>query len=137
MKDDYIVVTNNSLLKDEKNIVFVEGDFLDVLKKTRDFLHNKYLLISHPLPASIRMMLSPTRSIIISKDICSDELFYKSLEIMESSITSYINTLGERKPDYRNLKDYEKIDKSLLLSAFDEILIESKTVKEFLEEENK
>lgn len=116
---DYIIITNNQLVNDTReNSVFVEGDYLNLMTKLRDYIHIGHKLISYPLGASIRMIYSPVRSILISKDKGSfDEL---SLEILENSIEKYKATMGDRNIDYRNKDDYEIIDRELLDAAIEE-----------------
>lgn len=134
MKDKYIVITNNKILRNEENTVYIDGDFIDVLKAVRDYMHKGYLAISHPLPASIRMMLSPVRSVIMQDSYTDQELYNKTLEMVENSIISYKNTMGLRKPDYKNIEDYEIIDKNLLYSSFDELHKERKLFLQLLKE---
>ena len=134
MKDKYIVITNNNILKNEENTIYIDGDFIDVLKAVRDYMHKGYLTISHPLPASIRMMLSPVRSVIMQDSYTDQELYNKTLEMVENSIISYKNTMGLRNPDYKNIEDYEIIDKNLLYSSFDELHKEKKLFSQLLKE---
>ncbi len=62
----YRIVTNNPLVKLElENLYFVEGSYEDVLIKVRDLIYEGIELISHPLGASMRMLYSPYRSIIV------------------------------------------------------------------------
>ena len=134
LKDRYIVITNNSIFKDREDTIYIEGDFIDVLKSVRDYMHKGYLAISHPLPASIRMILSPVRSVIMVDNYSDQELYNKTLEIVESSIISYTNTMSIRKPDYKNTEDYKITDKNLLYSSFDELHKEKKLVSQLLKE---
>ncbi len=86
--------------------------------KTRDMVHSGYKIISYPLAASIRMMYSPSRSILISNE--SGKLDEVSLEIIDSSIEKYEMTMGKRNVDERHRKDYEIIDYDLIISAIRE-----------------
>ena len=97
-------------------------------------MHKGYLAVSHPLPASIRMILSPVRSVIMVDSYTDQNLYNKTLEIVENSIISYTNTMGIRKPDYKNIEDYKIIDKNLLYSSFDELHKEKKSVLQLLKE---
>ena len=116
---DFLIVTNNSKVLDEfSNVIHVEGDFKDVLKKTRDMVHIGYKMVSYPLAASIRMMYSPTRSILISSQ--PQEVDEISMEIIEDSIQKYDVTMGQRNVDVRNRSDYEIIDYDLIISAIRE-----------------
>ena len=113
---DFIIVSNNELIRDEyDNVQFVEGDFKDVLYAVRDLVHIGYRPITHPLPASIRMMLSPVRSILVA-----DQTHPDALRVMEMSMDSYHRTLGQREPDYANRDDYEVIDRQLLQASIEE-----------------
>lgn len=121
----YIVVTNNnSLIESEKDFsdvidyVFVDGNFLDVLVKVRDLIHMGHKLISHPLGASIRIMFSPVRSILLSDEKYDADILF--MEVIESSIDKYKATMENRNIDFRNKDDYEFIDIELLKSALDE-----------------
>lgn len=134
LKDRYIVITNNSIFKDREDTIYIDGDFIDVLKSVRDHMHKGYLAVSHPLPASIRMILSPVRSVIMVDSYTDQNLYNKTLEIVENSIISYTNTMGIRKPDYKNIEDYIIIDKNLLYSSFDELHKEKKSVLQLLKE---
>lgn len=121
-----MVVTNNFLVKSNfEDTEFVEGDFLDVLNYVREKVYSGYILVSHPLGASIRMLFSPVRSVIIEKyDIDlkkSEALFDESRRLIDESIERYVQIIGKRNPDTRNTRDYEKIDYILLKSAIEEI----------------
>lgn len=95
---------------------WVEGDFYDVLIEARDYIHIGYRPITHPLPASGRMFLSPIRTLIITK-----EEQEHSIEIIEDAIEKYLRTLGKRLPDERNREDYAKIDLELFRWAVEEL----------------
>lgn len=110
MKKDVVIVTNNAYVINEyKNTINVSGEYLDVLYKVRDLTHLGYSLLTHPLGASIRMFYSPVRSVALKKGFSE-----KSVEIIENSIETYINTMGVRRPDYKNDEDYKTLDAVLL-----------------------
>ncbi len=115
----YQIVTNNPKVKiDYKEILFVEGGFKDVLIKVRDLAHVGYELINHPLGASIRMLYSPYRSIIIG-DINKDTNKIH-IQTIENSIEDYKKNMEVRNPDIENAEDYALIDSELLKSALEE-----------------
>lgn len=115
-KSKYTIVTNNPVIKEEfDNVHFIDGSFLDVLIKVRDMVHRGYVLVSHPLGASVRMLFSPYRSIIIGEK--KDEVNLFSLEIIEASIINYQKNMEKRNPDTENAKDYSLTDRELLLST--------------------
>lgn len=116
---DYQIVTNNPKAKDNYNdVLFIQGSFEDVLVKVRDLVHAGYELINHPLGASIRMLYSPYRSIIIGdkKEKVND--IY--VETIENSIENYRKNMESRNPDVVNENDYSIIDFELLESALEE-----------------
>lgn len=116
----YQIVTNNPRVKEKyQEVIFIDGTFEDVLLKVRDLVHKGYQLISHPLGASIRVIFSPYRSIIIGNK--PDKVDQVQVEIIENSILSYRNLMQRRKPDVRNSEDYAFIDHELLKSSLEEL----------------
>lgn len=116
---DYIIVTNNNLVSERfEDSIFIDGDYIDILLEVRKYTHEGYKLINYPLNASIRMIFSPVKSILISKE--KGNIHLESIEIIEGSIDKYRNIMGKRKPDYKNLEDYKTMDYTLFLSAIDE-----------------
>lgn len=116
--DKYLIVTNNPLISEKfNNHTLIDGGFLEVMLAVRDLIYEgKYRLITHPLPASSRMFLTPARSIIIGK---SDADSF-SMELIQQSIDNYIKIVGRRKPDYNYLENYQDLDYRLLLKAIEE-----------------
>jgi len=120
---EYSIITNNPTVAGKyENVIFVEGTVGDVLVKTRNLVQTGNSLITHPLPASIRMMYTPYRSIILGKATEGEDRFLQ-LQIAEESITKYKRIIEYRNVDYRNKIDYEKLDEILLINALHEIKI--------------
>lgn len=113
-----MILTNNPEIE-EKNIIRVTGDQVEVLEKCRDMIHKGHRLITSPLAASGRMHYSPYRTIVISDD--AGELDEKSVEYIESSLMKLKNALSLHEVDHRNSKDYGVIDKVLFENALKEI----------------
>lgn len=113
-----IIVSNNKLIYEKNNNVkFINGEYIDVLNEVRNLIHMGYVLVNHPLPASIRMVFSPVRSILLDKKEKFDE--YSNF-VIENSIEKYKLTMENRKIDYENKKDYELVDQMLMESALEE-----------------
>ncbi len=113
------IITNNPMIRDDfDNVVFVEGGFLDVLIKVRDLVYTGHELINHPLGASIRMMFSPYRSIIVGDKTSTNNQYF--METIENSIINYKKHMEVRQVDNNNNEDYATIDKDLLMSAIRE-----------------
>lgn len=116
---DYQIVTNNPQVRDKyDNVLFVEGSFKDVLIKVRDMIYSGYDLITHPLGASLRMLFSPYRSILIGNNKNNINEYF--VTTIESSIETYDKHMEVRCPDTKNEKDYAFIDSELLQSSIAE-----------------
>ncbi len=112
------IVTNNPLLREEEDVLFVEGTFRDVLVTVRDKVYSGYELISHPLFASSRMMFSPFRTVIIGER--EDRISQEACQIVEDSILSYDTATARRRRQPEHDDDYAWVDRSLYLSALEE-----------------
>lgn len=113
------IITNNPAIKDDfDNVIFVEGGYLDVLIKVRDLVYTGHELINHPLGASIRMMFSPYRSIMVGDITTTNNKYF--METIENSIINYKKHMEVRLVDNNNNEDYATIDKELLISAIRE-----------------
>lgn len=114
-----IIVTNNPVVAEKyKNVLFVNGSVEETLIQVRDMVHKGYELISHPLAASLRMIYSPYRSVILGR--CQEKVDFLSAEIIEDSIIKYKRHTDHRKKDMVNLRDYQAVDVTLLESALSE-----------------
>lgn len=113
-----IVVSNNPLMKDELNVLFVDGSFRDVLVKVRDMVYDGYELVTHPLFASLGMMWSPFRSVILGEK--RDKSTDFEIETVENSIHSYDQVTEGRVRFPEHDDDYAWMDRSLYLSALEE-----------------
>ena len=114
----FLILTNNPLLKGEAKVSFVDGNYLDTLIKARDLVHKGHKLISSPLAASIRMMFSPYRSILLEEKTSNINQYY--IDTIETSIITYKKHMEVREVDLVNEKDYAIIDKELLRGAIEE-----------------
>ena len=114
-----VVVTNNPLLKDEENVLFVEGTFKDVLVKVRDMVYSGNKLITHPLFASSRMNFSPFRTVLVGDkpDCVSPE----ECQIVEDSIILYDNLTARRRRQPEHDDDYADMDRRLYEAALEEV----------------
>jgi hypothetical protein len=116
----YRILTNNpSVAAKYENVMYIEGTVDEVLVKTRNLIQSGESLVTHPLPASIRMMYTPYRSVVIGQASGSSD--FLQLEIVEESITKYRRIIEYRNVDIKNNKDYENLDLWLLESALHEM----------------
>ena len=114
-----MIITNNSRIRKEESVVFVEGSLLDVLLKVRDYVHQGHELITSPIAASGRMHFSPIRTVIISSE--SKEVDADHVSIIEAAIDSIRKSLNLHEVDMKNFLDYEVIDYELFRSSLKEI----------------
>ncbi len=115
----YTIITNNELIKTSySHCIFVDGSFREVLIKCRDLIHKGYKLETSPLPASIRMLFSPVRTIILIDTVSNNE---SSTRFIEQAIQKYDITMGIREPDISNINDYMLLDLNLITNAIKEI----------------
>ena len=119
----YLIVTNNQLVKKQfDDICFIEGSYEDVLIKVRDLVYEGVELVSHPLGASLRMLFSPYRSIIVGQKNNTIDFFH--VETIENSIINYRKNLEARKVDWVHSDDYALIDNELLKSTFKDLEVD-------------
>ena len=120
---NYLIVSNNPLVRlDFENMIFVEGSYEDVLIKVRDLVYEGVELVSHPLTASMRMLYSPYRSIILGNKNNKVDPFH--METIENSIIDYRKNLKNRKVDWKNKDDYAFVDYELLKSTFRDLEVD-------------
>ncbi|SCZ76481.1 GrdX family protein [Acidaminobacter hydrogenoformans] len=132
------IVTNNPLVRDSyDNVIFIEGSYEDVLIKVRDLVHAGIELIDSPLGASIRMLLSPYRSILVGTE--PGHMNTDQILLIEQSILNYRTLTDRRNAEPQHEKDYAVVDKELLkasIQAYEDIRLQNYsqfTGGEFLE----
>jgi len=114
-----LIVTNNPKVAEKyEDVLFIDGNVEETMIKVRDMVHQGYELISHPLAASIRMMYSPFRSIIVGKK--REKTDFLHAEIIEDSIIKYKLHTDHRKQDLVNSDDYQTVDLMLLEASLKE-----------------
>ena len=126
----YRIITNNRLCVekygDQIPMEYLEtGTFMDVLRKTRDYLHTGWRLETHPLTGSIKPNQTPYKSIMVSdQEVERDEYYTQSMTI-ENAIASCEKFLAIRQtPDWpENIRaDFRLVDLSLIEGAIQKIL---------------
>lgn len=112
------IVSNNSLVKEKyENVIFVEGDYIDVLISCRDLIHKGYSFNQSSVTCKYKNGVFFHKKYCFRKNSSFDE---ESALIIEDSIEKYRLTMKNRKVDYRNVKDYEFVDLMLVESAIEE-----------------
>ena len=123
MIDPGIIITNNVMTKDKINkkfkIIFIEGELIEVLILTRDYIHKGHRLLTHPLMGSIKPNETPYKTVLISK-ANGETIDMDSLIIIESSIHTTEKFLNIKKtPNWPQniLDDFSLIDYDLIYNA--------------------
>lgn len=116
------IITNNQRVIDayssKYDVEVIEGNYLAVLEKVRDYIHNGYVLLSHPLSGSIKPGETPFKSIMISKGnddftsetMISDAYIMAKRMIDESKVKDYTEKL---------LNDFSVVDYDVISSAIE------------------
>ncbi len=121
-----IILTNNPLVQDvfskdnAKTVQTIDGNAEAVLVAVRDMVYTGHPLVTHPLPASIRMIYSPYRSVVLGRDAAAVDAL--DAETAEESLRKYRQSTGHRSPDMVNAGSYQWIDLQLLTAALKEPL---------------
>ncbi|MGB7606463.1 MAG: GrdX family protein [Lutisporaceae bacterium] len=127
LNKNILVISNNpdvyEVYCSSFNIELIDGNYYNVLTKVRDYVHQGYDLITHPLMGSVKPNETPYRSIILKKGKAMD---LQSLEIIENSITTY-KKFEKIKPtpcwSPKVLEDFQVVDKRLFESSLDNIIL--------------
>lgn len=124
MIEPLFIITNNPMsrltFKDKYVVEYVEeGAQLDVLKKARDYVHNGYRLLTHPLMGSVKPNETPYRTVCISKKP-EKTVDLNSLEIIEQAIATtekFLKDFNTPKWSEKILVDFQVIDLDLIVHA--------------------
>ena len=106
-----LIITNNPLVQERNRCIYIEGTYLQVLQKVRDYIHERHKLITHPLSGSVKPNETPYKSVIVSAE--AGELCVQSLSIIEESIATCEKFPAQSIPQ-NALRDFMEIDYSLL-----------------------
>ncbi len=89
------VVSNNPLVKKHRSdIEYLNNkDYLDVLIRTRDLIHQNYHLVTHPLSSNFLADQTCYKTVVLKQESSFD---LKSLEIIERAIIMVKNSLLTR-----------------------------------------
>lgn len=120
-----LLVTNNkTLYKRVKNVECIEGSSFDVLVVARDYIHQGWVLLSHPLYGNLRPYQHPFRSLLLEapSENSVRQVDTYSLELIENALSIYrsceerilkVSSLSEEMIDDFSFLDKELIKESL------------------------
>ncbi|MEF9991172.1 MAG: GrdX family protein [Romboutsia sp.] len=108
-----LIITNNPIIKENisnRDILFKEMTYIQILEECRNLIHTGYELLSHPLYGSVKPNETPYRSIILKK---GNNLDVKSLTLIEDAINTATKFQGNKiTPNWpeRIMDDFRVID---------------------------
>ncbi len=112
-----IISNNPMVIEGFKDVLVIEGEYLKVLFKTRDLIHQGYKLVTHPLAGSVKPNSNPYRTVVVRK---ATGLDHESLMAIERAIEVTKKMLSDKGlKDWSDSikKDFQLVDKSLIDSA--------------------
>ncbi len=116
------VITNNQKVEkkyvSEFDLEFINGEYLDVLICVRNYIHEGYVLLTHPLSGSIKPGETPFKSILITEgydDFKSEILISDAIRIAEKMIRD------SKKKSYteKMLDDFSLVDLDVITSGIE------------------
>ena len=122
-----IILTNNPDVAQtcqDRNVLWVDGSYRDVLIEARDLIHQGRRLQTHPLMGSLKPNETPYRSVAVSSE--QGDLDMDSLLLIENAIETFDKFAQVTRPDRgvntpeRMLADFRLIDLSLIESALED-----------------
>ncbi len=120
------LLTNNPKFLNYENkkieIDYHETDYLEILKKARNFIHRNYEIKTHPLYGSIKPNETIYRSIVLEK---TDRLDINSVLLISEAIDTFIKFKKNRdipKWNDRIKEDFSVIDFDLIINAIERII---------------
>lgn len=120
------LITNNPKFNQEKfkdiEIEYFDISYLDVLKKVRDYVHDNYEVLTHPLYGSVKPNETIYRSIIIKR---SEKLDITSINLISEAIGTFEKFRNNKRVPLwtdRVKDDFSVIDHDLILNAIKRIL---------------
>lgn len=122
MRKPYLVITNNPKVPNRYGerfrVEYREGDYLSVLLRARDAIHEGHRLMTHPLAGSLKPNQTPFRSVMLSEE--KEGGNWDDILLIENSIAAYHKfTAGRPTPIWTEAvrNDFATIDLSLVDSA--------------------
>ena len=120
------LITNNPKFNQEKfkdiEIEYFDISYLDVLKKVRDYVHDNYEVLTHPLYGSVKPNETIYRTIVIKEN---NSLDITSVNLISDAIVTFKKFRNNREvPQWtdRVKDDFSVIDHDLIINAINRIL---------------
>ncbi|HMM22461.1 MAG TPA: GrdX family protein [Selenomonadales bacterium] len=112
-------MSNNPKVRENcENVCYFECPAADILVIARDLVYEGYELVSHPMAASIRLIFSPYKSIILGRKLARVD--YNHAQVIEAGIEKYSLLMSARFSADKSDIDYRNMDYILLKHALAE-----------------
>ena len=116
------IITNNPLVRDlckSFRVEYADASPVNILIKTRDYIHKNHKLLTHPVAGGVKPNETPYKTVFLTD---TGELDVDSLNLIENSIAVY-KKFPERTVPEHILNDLQELDYTLITAA-----IESKNI---------
>lgn len=120
-----MIITNNpkfkDLVKPNLKIEYRDVTAQQILILARNYIHQNYNLLTHPLHSSLKPNETPFRSVVVSQT-AGTALNMESVQHIENAISSYDRFLKDVPLEIRDdiiLQDFQVIDYDLIIKAME------------------
>lgn len=120
------LITNNPKFIEENlkdiEIEYLDVSYIDILRKVRDYVHENWEIVTHPLYGSVKPNETIYRTIVIKEN---NSLDITSVNLISESILTFKKFRNNREvPQWtdRVKDDFSVIDYDLILNAIKRIL---------------
>lgn len=118
----YLLSNNPLVLEKYPQGEFIEeGPIWEVLIRARNYIHQGYKLLTHPLAGSIKPNQTPYKSLLLQKRKDRKLVDFSSLQLIESALAAWEKFGPARQHGPRVLHDLQVIDLSLLEAALESL----------------
>ena len=120
------LITNNPKFIEENlkdiEIEYLDMSYIDILRKVRDYVHENWEIVTHPLYGSVKPNETIYRTIVIKEN---NSLDITSVNLISDAIVTFKKFRNNREvPQWtdRVKDDFSVIDHDLILNAINRIL---------------
>ena len=120
------LITNNPKFIEENlkdiEIEYLDVSYIDILRKVRDYVHENWEIVTHPLYGSVKPNETIYRTIVIKEN---NSLDITSVNLISDAIVTFKKFRNNREvPQWtdRVKDDFSVIDHDLILNAIHSIL---------------
>ena len=120
------LITNNPKFIEENlkdiEIEYLDVSYIDILRKVRDYVHENWEIVTHPLYGSVKPNETIYRTIVIKEN---NSLDITSVNLISDAISTFKKFRNNREvPQWtdRVKDDFSVIDHDLIINAINRIL---------------